>query len=46
MVERTINKDILNSINKFIKEIKNNIILQQLYCLVLMQKEQKMKIVI
>ncbi len=33
MVKRTINKDIENSINKFIEEIKNNIILHRiLYC--------------
>lgn len=44
MVERTINKDILDSINKFIEEIKKSIILQQLYYLALMQRGQKMKI--
>lgn len=46
LVERTINKDIVDSINKFIEEIKKNIMLQQLYYLALMQKKQKMKIAI
>lgn len=46
LVERTINKDIADSINKFIEEIKKNIMLQQLYYLALMQKKQKMKIAI
>lgn len=45
MFERTINKDIIDSINKFIEEIKSNIMLRQLYYLALMQKEQKTKIV-
>lgn len=44
MVKKTINKDIEDSINKFIEEIKKNIMSQQLYYLDLMQKEQKMKI--
>ena len=46
LVERAINKDIADSINKFIEEIKKNIMLQQLYYLALMQKKQKMKIAI
>ena len=46
MVERTINRDIKDSINKFIEEIKKKYNVTAIIYLVLMQKEQKMKIVI
>ena len=47
MAERTIDINVLDSINKYVNELKKNIIiLLLLYCSVLMQKKQIMKIAI